>query len=340
MGDPHLIRGLKYSDPLEPGIRRLAAGRGFTYRDPGGRVVKDEETLSRIKSLAIPPAWTEVWISPDPQGHIQAVGRDAKGRKQYRYHSDWRTSRDGSKYDRMVEFGQALPRLRRRVEKDLARRGLPREKVLAAIVRLLELTLIRVGNDEYAKHNKSFGLTTLRKRHAILNGAGAIFEFTGKSGIKHKTGFRDRKLARVVAACQDLPGQRLFQYLGEDGERHAVGSADVNGYIRETIGDEFSAKDFRTWYGGLAAAQYFEDLGPPASPAQAKAAVRDCVSQVARLLGNTAAVCRACYIHPAVIEAFETGSLTAGAGSGDPERRLIKLLKLARQGKARAKDSR
>lgn len=339
MGDAPLIRGLRYSDPHEPGIQRRSSARGVSYRDPDGKPVQDEETLARIRSLAIPPAWTDVWISPDPQGHIQAIGRDAKGRKQYRYHPGWRASRDKSKYDRMIEFGRALPRLRRRVEKDLARRGLPREKVLAAIVRLLELTLIRVGNDEYAAANKSFGLTTLRKRHAVLTGTGAIFEFVGKSGVKHKTGFRDRKLARIVAACQDLPGQRLFQYVDENGERRAVGSAEVNEYIRETIGEEFSAKDFRTWYGGLAAAQYFTEMGPPSSATQAKAAVRECVSQVARLLGNTAAVCRACYIHPAVIQAYEDGSLTMAPASSNPERRLIGLLQRARQKRTRAKDS-
>jgi DNA topoisomerase-1 len=325
-----LENGLRYSDPLEPGIRRVSAGSGFSYRDPGGRAVKDEPTLARIKALAIPPAWSDVWICPDPRGHIQAIGRDAKGRKQYRYHADWRKSRDASKYDRMIDFGRTLPKLRRKVEADLALRGLPREKVLAAIVRLLELTLIRVGNDAYAKENKSYGLTTLRKRHTLLTGTGAIFEFKGKSGVKHKTGFRDRKLARVVGALQDLPGQRLFQYVDESGETHALGSAEVNAYIRDAMGQDFSAKDFRTWAGGLAAAEYFEGLGPPTSATQAKAAVRECVTRVARRLGNTPTVCRACYIHPAVIEAYEAGALLPGRANSDPERRLIKLLMAAR----------
>jgi len=317
---------LHYSDPLEPGITRKASARGFSYRHPDGSPVEDEMTLARIKALVIPPAWENVWICEDPDGHIQAIGRDARGRKQYRYHTRWRETRDRSKYDKMVAFGKALPKLRARVEADLALRGLPREKVLAAIVKLLELTLIRIGNDSYAKENKSFGLTTLRKRHAILTGAGAVFEFRGKSGVKHKTGFRDRKLARVIAACEDLPGQRLFQYIDENGERRAVGSSDVNAYIHEAMGEAFSAKDFRTWAGALAAARYFEDLGPPSSPTQAAAAVRECVAQVARLLGNTPAVCRKCYIHPAVIDAYQAGALTKPRAGANPEARLIKLL--------------
>jgi len=326
VADGSLPARLHYSDPLEPGIIRKRSRSGFSYRHADGAPVTDEATLARIKALVLPPAWEDVWICEDPNGHIQAIGRDAKGRKQYRYHARWRETRDRSKYDKMVAFGKALPKLRARVEEDLARRGLPREKVLAAIVRLLELTLIRVGNDAYAKENQSFGLTTLRKRHTVLTGAGAIFEFRGKSGVKHKTGFRDRKLARIVAACQDLPGQRLFQYLDEDGERHAVDSAEVNAYIHEAMGEAFSAKDFRTWAGALAAADYFETLGPPSSPTQAAAAVRECVSQVARLLGNTPTVCRKCYIHPAVIDAYQAGGLTKPRTGTDPEARLIKLL--------------
>src|SRR6478752_1854573 len=223
---------LAYVNDQEQGIRRLAHGKGFSYADEDGRPVKDEATLSRIKALAIPPAWTSVWICPDPNGHIQAIGRDQKNRKQYRYHPEWRADRDARKYDRMAAFGRAMPKLRKRVEADLARRGLPREKVLAAVVSLLELTLIRVGNDEYAKTNKSFGLTTMQKRHLKLAGGGAVFEFKGKSGKMHKTGFRDRRLARIVAACQELRGQRLFQYLDENGQRRAVESSDVNDYIR------------------------------------------------------------------------------------------------------------
>jgi DNA topoisomerase-1 len=320
---PH---GLTYVDQLEPGITRKEGRSGFIYENPSGGRVEDAATLDRIKALAIPPAWTDVWICPDPRGHIQAVGRDQKGRKQYRYHARWRESRDARKYDRMIAFGRALPKLRKKVEIDLALRGLPRDKVLAAAVRIMELTLIRVGNDAYARENKSFGLTTLRKRHAVLATAGAVFEFRGKSGVKHRTGFRDRRLARILRACEDLPGQRLFQYVDEDGDRHAIGSADVNAYIHEAMGDGFSAKDFRTWAGALAAAEFFDEAGPATSPTQAKAMVRECVKAVARRLGNTPAVCRACYIHPAVIEAYEGGSLKPLRAGADPERRLIRLL--------------
>lgn len=322
-------QGLIYVDQLEPGITRKPTSSGFTYKTPLGESIDDAATLARIKALVIPPAWTDVWISPDPQGHIQAVGRDLKGRKQYRYHTDWRTSRDARKYGRMIAFGRALPKLRQRVEADLALRGLPRDKVLAAVVRIMELTLIRVGNDVYARKNKSFGLTTLRKRHAVLAGAGAVFEFRGKSGVKHQTGFRDPRLARILRACQDLPGQRLFQYVDDDGHRHSVGSSDVNAYIHETIGNDFSAKDFRTWAGALAAADFFDEAGPATSPTQAKAMVRECVKAVAQRLGNTPAVCRACYIHPAVIEAYETGALKKPRAGVDPERRLIRLLQSA-----------
>jgi DNA topoisomerase I len=322
---------LNYVDDREPGITRRKTSRDWLYRDPDGQGITDEATLKRIRSLAIPPAWTQVWICPDPMGHIQAVGRDAKGRKQYRYHPRWREARDRSKYDKMVDFGRALPKLRAHVDADLARHGLPKEKVVAAVVRLLELTLIRVGNDEYAKQNKSFGLTTLRKRHVDLGSTGAVFEFKGKSGVAHKTGFRDRRLARVIRACDELPGQRLFQYVDENGERRSIGSADVNAYIREAIGEEFSAKDFRTWAGALAALEYFDEAEPPASAVQAKAMIRECVSRVARRLGNTPAVCRACYIHPAVFTAFESGALKPLRTGADPERRLIRLLASARR---------
>jgi DNA topoisomerase-1 len=322
--------GLNYVDRFDPGIRRKAAKSGFSYVAPDGRPVKDAATLDRIKALVLPPAWTDVWICTDPQGHIQATGRDAKGRLQYRYHADWRTSQDRAKYDRMIDFGQKLPRLREHLAKDLARRGLPWERVLAAVVSLLELTLIRVGNDAYAKENKSFGLTTLRKRHAVLGRTGAVFEFKGKSGVKHKTGFKDARLARVVRACDDLPGQRLFQYVDEEGARRAVTSADVNLYIQDAMGDDFSAKDFRTWAGGLLAAEFLEAAEPAQSKGQAERTVRECVKAVSRLLGNTPAVCRACYIHPAVIEAYRAGTLARPRAGADPEKRLIRLLKAAR----------
>ncbi|KQZ02790.1 DNA topoisomerase [Caulobacter sp. Root1455] len=318
---------LAYVNDQEQGIRRLRHGKGFSYVDEDGRPVKDEATLARIKALVIPPAWTCVWICPDPNGHIQAVGRDQKNRKQYRYHPDWRADRDARKYDRMAAFGRALPRLRRRVAADLSRRGLPREKVLAAVVSLLELTLIRVGNDEYAKTNKSFGLTTLQKRHLKLAGGGAVFEFKGKSGKMHRTGFRDRRLARIVAACQDLRGQRLFQYLDEDGQRRAVESSDVNDYIRAACGDDFSAKDFRTWYGSLAALEALSMSPKPETKTEARRTLNTCVKAVAGLLGNTPAVCRAAYIHPKVLEAFETSRLPRRRASS-PRARELALLKL------------
>ncbi|AYV49578.1 DNA topoisomerase [Caulobacter flavus] len=316
---------LAYVNDQEQGLTRLGKPGAFAYADADGRPVRDEATLDRIRALAIPPAWTSVWICPDPNGHIQAVGRDQKGRKQYRYHPDWRADRDARKYERMAAFGRALPRLRKRVEADLARRGLPREKVLAAVVRLLELTLIRVGNDEYAKTNKSFGLTTMQKRHLKLAGGGAMFEFKGKSGKVHRTGFRDRRLARIVRACQDLRGQRLFQYLDEEGQRRSIESHDVNDYIRAVAGEDFSAKDFRTWYGSLAALEALSLQPAPATRTEAKKALNLCIKAVAGLLGNTPAVCRAAYIHPRVLEAFETSGLPKRRASSERARELALL---------------
>jgi DNA topoisomerase-1 len=306
---PSELPGLTYVDDRDPGLRRVKTRGGFGYRDADGKPVKDEETLARIRALVIPPAWTDVWICPSPDGHIQATGRDAKGRKQYRYHDGWRQTRDGHKYERLIAFGRALPRLRARVEADLALRGLPREKVLAAVIRLMELTLIRVGNEEYAKTNKSFGLTTLRDRHAKITAGGAVFEFRGKSGKTHVTGFRDRRLARIVKSCQDIPGQRLFQYIDEDGERRAVESSDVNAYIREAMGEDFSAKDFRTWAGTVAAAHALVLQAECGSPTEAKRNINVCVKAVAGLLGNTATVCRKSYIHPIVLASYEEGAL-------------------------------
>ncbi|WP_297506934.1 DNA topoisomerase IB [uncultured Caulobacter sp.] len=309
--------GLQYVNDDDPGLRRVKAGDGFDYRDADGDRVDDAATLERIRTLAIPPAWTEVWICPSPNGHIQATGRDQRGRKQYRYHDAWRRDRDGLKFGRMIAFARALPRLRARVEKDLARRGLPREKVIAAVVRLMELTLIRVGNETYARENKSFGLTTLRDRHAKLSGVGGTFQFKGKSGVVHQTSFRDRRLARIVKACQDVPGQRLFQYYDEDGQRRSVESADVNAYIRAAIGDDFSAKDFRTWAGTLAAARALCLVSKAGSATEAKRNVNTCVKAVAGLLGNTAAVCRGSYIHPLVLEAYQQGVLPLKAGRSE-----------------------
>lgn len=308
-------RGLRYVSDRDPGLsREPSRATGFNYRTDEGQLVADETTLDRIRVLAIPPAWTDVWISSDANGHIQATGRDQRGRKQYRYHPGWAAARAAGKFDRVIAFGRALPRLRTRVGADLARRGLPREKVLAAVVQTMEITLIRVGNEEYAKHNKSFGLTTLRNRHARVSSAKAVFEFRGKSGKVHTTGFSDRRLARVVKACQDLPGQRLFQYLDDDGQRRAVESADVNAYIRETLGEDFSAKDFRTWAGTVAAARA---LASPecAALAGAPRSVNTCVNAVASLLGNTAAVARSAYIHPAVLETYVNRGLDLKPGS-------------------------
>lgn len=329
---------LVFVNAEDPGIRRTTVDdRGFAYVRPDGRKVRDEATLARIRAIVIPPAWTEVWICTDPNGHIQAMGRDARGRKQYRYHARWRARRDSDKYDRVVAFGRALPRLRRRVDEDLARRGLPREKVLAAVVRVMERTLIRIGNDEYARTNRSFGLTTLRDRHVRIGGAGAVFEFRGKAGKVHTTGFNDRRLARVVKACQDVPGQRLFQYLDQDGKRHAVQSADVNAYIREAMGADFSAKDFRTWAGTLAAARALAIQGPCAEAGGRKRNVNACVKAVAGLLGNTAAVARRAYIHPAVLEAYDRGGLDVRAGADNRafELAVLRLLEAGRRKDAR-----
>jgi DNA topoisomerase-1 len=325
---PHLT----YVNDDDPGIRRSLDKDGFAYHDPDGRAVRDAAALDRIRALAIPPAWTDVWICPSADGHIQATGRDQKGRKQYRYHDAWRRDRDGLKFGRMIAFGRALPRLRARVEADLARRGLPREKVIAAVVRLMELTLIRVGNEEYAQANKSFGLTTLRDRHARLSSVGGTFQFKGKSGKVHQTGFRDRRLARIVKACQDIPGQRLFQYHDENGQRRAVESADVNAYIRAAIGEGFSAKDFRTWAGTLAAAQALCQRPKAASSTEARHHVSACVKAVAGLLGNTAAVCRGSYIHPLVLEAYEQGvlPLKPGRSARAFELAVIRFLEAAR----------
>ena len=323
---------LTYVSDLDPGLRRRTAGHGFNYLDINGKPMTDEATLDRIRKLAIPPAWTEVWIAPTERSHIQATGRDARGRKQYRYHARWRHVRDSHKYDRLIAFGHALPRLRARVEHDLARRGLPREKVLAAVIRVMEITLIRVGNEEYAKSNKSFGLTTLRHRHAKIGAEKAVFEFRGKSGKVHARSFSDRRLARILKACQDLPGQRLFQYLDDEDRRHAVESADVNAYLRDALGEDFSAKDFRTWAGTLAAARALTTLPASQADGAPKKNIITCVKAVAGVLGNTPAVCRTAYIHPAVLEAYEAGALDlkAPANSRAFELAVLRLLERAR----------
>ena len=292
-----------------PGITRHKARHGFDYRDPGGTLIGDIDTLTRIRSLVIPPAWTAVWICPFPNGHIQAVGRDQRGRKQYRYHPRWREVRDELKYGKMLIFGRVLPSIRERVEADLKRRGLPRERVLAAVVRLMEATLFRIGNTEYAKANKSYGLTTLRDRHVEIDGSHIHLDFRGKHGIRHESDIHDRRLARIVKDCRDLPGYELFQYIDEEGERHTVDSADVNEYLREASGEEITAKDFRTWAATNLAALALQEFELFDTEAKKKKAVVGAVAKVARHLGNTPAICRRCYIHPAIFDGYLDGSL-------------------------------
>jgi DNA topoisomerase-1 len=303
--------GLRYVGDGRRGIRRVKAGAGFRYVHPGGRVVNDEPTLARIKRLAIPPAWTDVWISADSRAHLQATGRDARGRKQYRYHARWREVRHQTKYDRLVPFARALPSLRRRVAADLRDTQLSKDKVLAAVVQLLERTFIRVGNPEYARTNKSFGLTTLKDGHVRIRGAELRFEFRGKSGIKQAVAFSDARLAKIVKRCQELPGQELFQYVDEDGRRRAITSADVNRYLREATGGEFTAKDFRTWAGTLLAALALRGEEPQSSAKKSKSVIVRAVERVASHLGNTPTVCRTCYIHPYVLESYADGTLPA-----------------------------
>jgi DNA topoisomerase-1 len=301
--------GLRWTTDGKPGIRRRRSGRGFSYRDPDGALVRDPEALARIRSLAIPPAWTDVWICPDPRGHLQATGRDARGRKQHRYHPAFREHRERAKYEGMLRFAQLLPQIRERVDADLGRPGLPREKVLAAVVRLLELTLIRVGNEEYAKLNRSFGLTTLRDRHASVRGSTVKFRFRGKSGVQHEVSLRDRRLATVVGRCQDLPGQDLLQYVDEGGEVRDVRSEDVNAYLREITGADVTAKDFRTWAGTVLAYRALLALQPGATDREARRNVVEAVRQTAEALGNTPAVARRSYVHPAVLEAYLDGGV-------------------------------
>src|SRR5712691_6534722 len=301
--------GLRYVSDAMPGFRRRRAGKGFTYLDPDGRRITDRTTLARIRSLAIPPAYTGVWISPYTNGHIQATGRDARGRKQYRYHSRWREVRDETKFGRMLAFSDSLPRIRKRIEQDLSRPGLPREKVLATVVQLLELTGIRVGNDEYARANQSFGLTTLRDDHVEVSGSTMRFEFRGKSGKVHRVSLSDRRLARIVVRCQSLPGEELFQYVDDEGAHQTIGSGDVNDYLREIAGDDFTAKDFRTWSGTLLALAALEALGPAASEREARSTIVAAIDRVAERLNNTRPICRKYYVHPVVFDAYLTGAL-------------------------------
>jgi DNA topoisomerase-1 len=299
--------GLRYVTDRMPGIRREPRGKTFVYIGPDGKEITGDDELKRIKSIAVPPAYTDVWICPLPNGHLQATARDARGRKQYRYHKRFREIRDETKYAKMLEFAQALPKIRKRVAADLALPDLPREKVLATVVELLQSTAIRVGNDEYAKENSSFGLTTLRNRHAKVEGSNVRFSFRGKSGVKHAIDLRDRRLARIVRQCQDLPGQQLFEYAQEDGSVRAIDSADVNDYIREISGQDFSAKDFRTWVGTVTCAMLLTQQQAGETQTERKSQVTAVVKDVAERLGNTPAVCRKCYVHPHVIDHFMEG---------------------------------
>ncbi len=314
--------GLRYVSDVTAGLSRRRSGRGFTYRTALGRRVTDARILERIRHLAIPPAWRHVWIAVDPRGHLQATGRDARGRKQYRYHPDWTEARHQTKYGRMLAFGRALPALRRRIALDSRQPALSRPRVLATVVTLLERTLIRVGNEEYARANRSFGLTTLETRHVRVRGARVRFAFRAKSGVAQVVEIEDARLARSVRRCQELPGQLLFQYLDADGTRQSVGSADVNAYVRAATGQDFTAKDFRTWAGTVLTASALSRRPPAASVTRRKRQVAEVVTEVATRLGNTPAVCRRCYIHPAVVDAYLDGTVVDRTAARLRESRL------------------
>lgn len=315
--------GLRYVSDRKPGIRRHAEGKVFSYTmDPGGVELEREEDFARIKALVIPPAWTDVWICKHANGHLQVTGRDARGRKQSRYHAKWRVLRDENKYERMVHFAAALPRIRAQVKKDLSLPGLPRRKVLATVVSVMEATHIRVGNQEYAKENKSYGLTTMRDRHVEVHGADVTFSFQGKSRVHHTISLHDKRLARIIAACEEIPGYELFQYLDPDGSHHAIDSADVNHYLQEISGEHFTAKDFRTWAGTVLANELLRELGPFQTAAQAKKNVVEAIKQVAKQLGNTPAVCRKAYVHPAVLESYLSGNISAAAAKEQLEEKI------------------
>lgn len=308
--------GLRYVTDQKPGITRKRRGKSFVYVAPSGTAVRDEATLKRIRSLVIPPAWTEVWICPDPNGHIQATGRDARGRKQYRYHTRFREVRDETKYEKIFDFAAALPKIRARCAQDLAQPGLSREKVLAAVVTLLEQTLIRVGNEEYSRLNQSFGLTTLRDAHARIRGSSVEFRFRGKSGKDHAVAINDRRLAKIVKRCRDLPGEELFQYLDEEGSQRTIDSADVNAYLRSIAGDDFTAKDFRTFAGTVLAAMALAECGPQTTQSACKKRIVEAIKCASERLGNTPTVCRKCYVHPAIFEAFQRGRVVPRVAAG------------------------
>jgi DNA topoisomerase I len=301
--------GLRYVSETGPGIRRKGAGKGFAYIGLDGKTIRDKKVLNRIRSLVIPPAWTSVWICPDPNGHIQAVGRDAKGRKQYLYHARYRQIRDRVKFNRLAAFCASLPAIRSRIEADLAKTGLPREKILATVVRLLEATSIRIGNVEYAKTNHSYGLTTLRNKHVEISGGTVRFRFRGKSGQDHEVKLNDRRLARIIQQCHDLPGYELFQYVDESGEVCRVASDDVNQYLREVSGQDFTAKEFRTWSGTVLMARALDECGSYESETDAKRKVAAAVKTVAQKLGNRPSTCRTYYVHPGIIDTYMQGNL-------------------------------
>ncbi len=301
--------GLRYVSDTMPGIRRKRSGTGFSYVGSDGKAIRNAGELARIRSLAIPPAYTDVWICPSPSGHIQATGRDARGRKQYRYHPKWRETRDETKFGRILGFSEALPTIRSHVKRDLRKSGLPREKVLATVVRLLDCTGIRIGNDEYARANRSFGLTTLKDRHVEVSGSNIQFEFRGKSGKSHSVSLSDRRLARIVQRCQEIPGEDLFQYLDDQGVRQTVSSGDVNDYLRAISGQEFTAKDFRTWSGTKLAVAALTEMGECDTKRQVKSNILRAIDRVAEQLNNTRAVCRKYYVHPCVFEAYAAGTM-------------------------------
>jgi DNA topoisomerase-1 len=301
--------GLRYVSDAQPGIQRKRQGTGFRYVDAEGKPVRDKENLARIKSLVIPPAWKDVWICANPKGHLQVTGRDARGRKQSRYHPRWREVRDETKYERMTIFAAALPTIRETVEHDLSLPGMPRPKILAAIVRLMEATLIRVGNAEYARENQSYGLTTMRNKHVEVDGSTVTFKFQGKSRVRHTIDINDRRLARIIQRCQDIPGYELFQYVDRDGEHHSIDSSDVNGYLREITNQDFTAKDFRTWAGSVLACTMLREFEIFESQTQAKRNVVQAIKDVAGRLGNTPSVCRKCYVHPAVLDSYFSGAM-------------------------------
>ena len=322
--------GLRYISDTRPGIHRNPFRKSFRYTTPDGKPVRDPEILGRIKSLVIPPAWIDVWISPVANGHLQVTGRDVKGRKQSRYHPRWREVRDQTKYERMTLFGQILPTIRERVDHDLSLPGLSRPKILATIVQLMETTLIRVGNEEYARDNKSYGLTTMRNKHVDVDGSTVTFTFQGKSRVNHTIDLTDRRLAKIIQRCEDLPGYELFQYLDRDGTQHAIDSSDVNDYLREITGEHFTAKDFRTWAGSVLACVMLGEFEAASSVTEAKRNVVQAIKEVAKRLGNTPSVCRKCYVHPAVLESYLSTPI-ASKTVESTERRLVEELEDEKQ---------